>query len=149
MSRPSNREIRRRILHVRNARHWHDLHRVHIGWCLWATQELLAQFGARHEQPSAAAFYYAKKHAGEIHHHPRVGDFALWLGGRHGYGHAAPITRVKSGVRVMSTDILGAGSDRSCPIGLINQRWGLRLVGFWTPPALRGPAPHREHHHKH
>jgi hypothetical protein len=146
MARPSNRIIREKIIRLRDSRGWNRNGALRLGYCLWTSQELTAQFGVYHEQPSAQVFYYAKKAKGEIHHQPRVGDIALWVGGSHGYGHAAVVTRVKHGVRVMSTDILGGGSVRICPIGLINQRWGQKLVGFYTPPGLRGPAPHHSHH---
>jgi cell wall-associated NlpC family hydrolase len=99
---------------------------------LWASQEILGQYGAIHESPSAAAF--ARSHT--LHFKPRVGSLLLWTGGSKGYGHAA--VYLGHG-KMLSTDIFGAGAMRVGPVSAVHDRWGQHFAGAWEPPELRGP----------
>lgn len=130
--RPKNESIRDHLLAARNRRGWKQLHAIRTGLCLWASQEILTQYGAYHVAPSAAEF--ARSH--DLHSNGRVGDMILWFGGSQGYGHAA--VYLGHG-KMLSTDIFGSGSMRVGPVSAVHDRWGQRLAGFWCPPELRGP----------
>jgi cell wall-associated NlpC family hydrolase len=141
MSRPKNDVIRAHLIDKRNDKGWKQLGAIRYGLCLWASQEILAQYGAYHVSPSAAAF--ARTHP--LHHKPRVGDMLLWYGGSHGYGHAAVYLGHH---KMLSTDIFGGGSMRVGPVSAVHNRWGQHFAGAWTPPELTGPLWKDQHHRR-
>lgn len=136
MSRPTNKEIRRRVRHERDRRGWVNPGHLRYGMCLWSCQELMAWAGTTHVQPSAIAFWNWVKHSEHAHRKPRVGDLVFWSGGR--YGHVA--VYMGRG-KIMSSDVFGSTTHRVGPFTAPATRWGQVYAGAWTPPALRGRSP--------
>lgn len=110
------------------------------GMCLREVRECYG-VGPRAED-AAEAWAQAK------HKHPETdprkiprGVPVFWTGGSGGHGHIAIATGYRG--RCLSTDILRSGFFDKVPIELVEEKWGLELVGWtedlngvrvWSPP---------------
>lgn len=116
-----------------------------VGYCLRETRECL---GVGAGAPDAISAWEAAKHK-----HPETdprkiprGVPVFWGGSEH--GHVALSSGF--GGKCFSTDIRRAGYFDQVPIAEIEEKWGLKLLGWtedlngvrvWSPPRAREAAP--------